>query len=254
LSVVDFLTTIWAMRPEPIERIRFRYTHSIDDADVAWCLHVFNEREALRWCVGEIRRHYAASRISVISDGDATDYGPLAVEFGLSFVRGEHLRPTATGHLYVERLLKTMVSGPETYLFKIDPDTWIRRRFNKLPLFSCLLGTIESISEVYRQEIAPANLQGGAIGITRDAAEDILASGLLNEANCVINRAQTWARCKDFQVYSKRAVSEDSILTWAADRLGIPVIGHPEIACRFRHAPTGPFAVTHPHKIMQVSD
>jgi hypothetical protein len=237
------------MALEPIDRLRLRYSDSFTDADVGWCLHVYNEFEALRWCAGEIRRHYPASRIAVISDGNATDYGSVAAEFGLSLVRGEHWRPTASGHLYVERLLRTMLAGPETYLFKIDPDTWVRRRFRRLPLFSCLFGTIESISEVYRQEIAPVSLQGGCIGMTRDAAEEILSSGLLSEANCVANRAQTWARCKDFQVYAQRTVSEDHVLTWAADRLGIPIVGHSEIACRYCTAPTGAFAVTHPHKV-----
>jgi UDP-glucose 4-epimerase len=61
----------------------------------------------------------------------------------------------------------------------------------------------------------------------------------LSEVICVANRAQTWARCKDFQVYAQRTVSEDHVLTWAADRLGIPVLGHAEIACRYRSAPTG---------------
>lgn len=233
---------------ETIDPLRLRYTDSFADSDVAWCLHVFNELEALRWCAAEIRRHYPGSRIAVISDGDDVDYEPIVAEYALSLIRGEHWRPTATGHRYVARLLETMLAVPETYLFKIDPDTWVRRRFRRLPLFSCLFGTIESRSELYHEEIAPVSLQGGCIGMTRDAAEEILTTGLLNEANCVTNRAQTWARCKDFREYSRRTVSEDHVLTWAADRLGIPVLGHSEIGCRYRQAPSGAFAITHPHK------
>lgn len=136
---------------EPISPLRLRYSESFGEAEVAWRLHVFNEVEALGWCAAEIRRHYPGSRIAVISDGDGLDYGRVIAEHRLSFVRGEQLRPTGSGHRYVVRLLETMLAGPETYLFKIDPDTWVRRRFRRLPLFSGRFGTIESRSELYRK-------------------------------------------------------------------------------------------------------
>jgi len=159
----------------------------------------------------------------------------------------------ATGHLYVLRMLRALLAGPEQYLFRIDPDTLVWRTFTKLPSFTCLFGTMETISEGQSDEIqSPPNIQGGCIGMTRDAASAIVESGLLTQDNCADNCYTTWVRCRDMELTVARGrCSDDFIMSWAAGSLDIPIIDYSEIRSRWRRPISNHnlrYAVTHPHK------
>jgi hypothetical protein len=159
-----------------------------------------------------------------------------------------------TCHLYVIRLLEVLISGPEVYLFRIDPDARVWRTFSSLPGFSSLFGTLETISEHYRSEIlTPPNVQGGCIGMTRDVAEEILGSGVLSHKNCAVDYSRTWARCTDMLCRAAAGdFADDHVLSWAAHQLHIPIIDSPEIRSRWRIQVDNSdlrYAVTHPHKI-----
>jgi hypothetical protein len=212
---------------------RFRHlriAHDVapDDDDVAFGIQVFESYDQLSWCLPHLRGHYPSSRVMIIADGD--------------------------GHRYARRLLGCLLSGPERYLFRLDPDALVWRRFTSLPRFSCMFGTIETLSEAHLDEVRfPPNLQGGCIGLTRDVASEILGSRLLTKRNCSVAPESTWARCRDMQMTVNRgAVSDDFLLTWAAGELGIPIVDSPEIRSRWRRTPSNDnrrYAVTHPHKV-----
>ena len=144
-----------------------------------------------------------------------------------------------TGHLHLRRMLTHMLAGDETYFFKIDPDTRVWRRFRCLPAFSSMFGTLETISEGCQAEIdVPANVQGGCMGMTRDAAEEMLSSGVLSLENCGVRYMQTWARCLDMH----HAGSETGLLSMISRCRGrlTPVASRSWSARRFDPAGAGP--------------
>ena len=237
-----------------IEPIRFRWSGPPPDEDVAFAIQVFRSRDQLRWCLEGLRRHYPTARVVVISDGDDEDYSDIVSTYGLDFVEGEHLMRLGSAHLYVTRLLRALLAGPEPYLFKIDPDTKVWRRLDTCPEFTSVFGTLETMSEGMGREIrVPANVQGGCIGLTRDAAQAILDAGTLTESNCVRDHRKTWARCDDMiRSASRGRFSDDFVISWAAHQSGIPLVESSEIRSRWRRTPAnddGQYAVTHPHKL-----
>ena len=240
-----------------IERIRLQYNSNIADDQIAWAIQLHNSRLQLEWCAPLIRRCYPASRVVLITDGDEQYYEDLADKYGFELVLGLHWMTLQTCHLYVNRLLEHLLDGPEEYLFRIDPDTKLWRRVNALPAFSSLFGTLETISEYLRDEIlVPANVQGGCIGMTRDAADELLSSGVLNHQSCVTDYKSTWARCADaLAMAQKGTFADDFVLSWAAFRLGIPVVECEEIRSRWRRDTFNDdlrYAITHPHKLDKV--
>ncbi len=159
-----------------------------------------------------------------------------------------------TSHRYVRRLLRALTDGQEVYVVRIDPDARVARRFRSLAAFSSVFGTLETISEGRQDEISvPANVQGGCIGMTRDAAVRMLRSGILNHRTCATGFLTTWARCEDMRrVAARGSCSDDFIISWAAHRLGIPIVESSEIRSRWRRPVDNrelKYAVTHPHKV-----
>ena len=173
---------------------------------------------------------------------DGEMYDDISAQFNCELVQGLHLMTLGMAHLYVERLLRVALTDPESYLLRIDPDTGVWRRFSHVPAFSSLFGTLETISERRQEEICvPANVQGGCVGITCDAAVEIVSSGILNYESCGIQYNRTWARCSDM---SKLAAAgkfcDDFVISWAAWQMGIPIVESSEIRSRWRRTPNSP--------------
>jgi hypothetical protein len=148
--------------------------------------------------------------------------------------------------------------GPETYTFKIDPDTRVWRRFQRLPGFSSIFGTLETATEHRREEVrGAANVQGGCIGATRGAIAAILESGVVNYHSCTVDFARTWARCGDMTSAAARGIfCDDFVISWAAHEIGLPLVECAEIRSRWRSTvmnDDGRYAVTHPNKLAKRS-
>jgi hypothetical protein len=239
-----------------VHSVRDIAASDLDDGDIAWTLHVYRCRPQLAWCLRTLRRVYPRSRVTLIVDGDDEPYEDLALRFGCTLVRGQHWFTLETCHLYVERLLTSMASGPEPYTIKIDPDTKVWRRFRRLPGYSCVFGTLETATEHRRDEVqGAANVQGGCIGATRDAVVAILGSGILNHRSCAVEYSRTWARCGDMMsVASRGRFCDDFVISWAAHALDLPIVESAEIRSRWRRTVDNTdlqYAVTHPHKLLQ---
>jgi hypothetical protein len=242
-----------------LEHICHRFSSDIREEDVAWVIQLFDSRAQLEWCAPMLRKHYPQSRVVLISDGDGETYEDIAALYQFQYIRGEHLMRLDTAHLYVERLLTALIEGPERYCFRIDPDTKIWRRLKSLPSFTSIFGTLETVSEGLSDEIAvPANVQGGCIGFTKDAVEQLLSSGFINRHTCVTNWRDTWARCLDMVDTAQNGrLSDDFIISWAAYQTGIPIVESSEIRSRWRRTITNEdvkYAITHPHKLPVLSN
>jgi hypothetical protein len=161
----------------------------------------------------------------------------------------------ATAHLYVDRLFQQALAGPERYFFRIDPDTRIWRRFAWLPDIPCAFGTLETVTEAFRERVRhPPNIQGGCIGMTREAIAAVRSAGILSYDRCVAHAGTGWMRARDCEhIAATGMVADDFVISWAIDAAGFPVVQHPEIASYWREpVPNAElaYAVTHPHKDM----
>jgi hypothetical protein len=143
-------------------------------------------------------------------------------------------------------MLLLFLDEPTPYLFKIDPDTVIHRRFKYLPTRSGLFGTLQCVTET------PA-IQGGCLGFTRNAVEQILDSEMLRDSRLkepgkFIEDSPYFFRMAD-RANRCGLASFDWIIGWIASELGISVYAFAEVNSGWRMAPPNPedsYAVTHP--------
>lgn len=226
--------------------MRTRFT----DSDLTFYLQVYRDLERARWCLGHLRQHYPDSRVIVCSDGDLDPrFARLVDEFHVEYHVGQRMYPLRFGGRMLERML--LLWGMETdFLFSIDPDSKIERRFHWVPdEHITIFGDCEPT-------------QGGCMGFTRAAGKQIVDSGLLRDP--ILTRpAESWAVLPDGRVLEDMLeavvndgmVRTDWIIAWCCRRLGIPQLIFPEVYSRWREAvPDGlDVAVTHPHKLIPIN-
>lgn len=217
------------------------------DEDLTFFALTYKNFEATRECLEDLRRHYPESRVILRSDGDQDPRLPfLAARHHIEFFGESRLFGIENGGAVIERMLKLFLERPTRYLFKIDPDTVIHRRFQYLPVRSGLFGTMQTEQET-------PSIQGGCMGFTRDAAEQILRSDLLRD-----DRLRQPAKFIDDSPYFFRMTdranrcglaSFDWIVPWIAAQLGIPLYPFDEVNSGWQQAPPNPnlrYAVSHP--------
>ena len=223
------------------------------DADLTFLVHAYRDSSDLPPSLEGLRAVYPDCRLLLISDGDNDPcLSDLADRFRAELVLGERLFPSANGGRIVQRLLDVFLHQPTDYLFKLDPDTRVHRRFRYLPTTCSVFGTLERITAIGKVPIDPPNVQGGCMGFTRDAAESIAESRVLLSDDLLDPRS-TYADCPDmiWRAEDVGLVSIDFLTRWACGRLGIPLQEFPEVRSLFRGtipANGGGFAITHPHK------
>jgi hypothetical protein len=229
-------------------------TH-FDDEELTFFALTCRDYDAAAECLADLRKAYRASRVILRSDGDPDARLPrLAESYRVDFRSELRLFNIENGGAVIERMLELFFEKPSRYLFKIDPDTVLHRRFQYLPVREGLFGTIQLPDE------SPA-IQGGCLGFTRDAAEQILRSGRLrdprlsepakyvNDSPYFVRMAHRAERCG--------LASFDWILAWAATELGLALYSFDEVNSGWRQAPPNPdlrYAVTHPRAHSLASD
>jgi hypothetical protein len=150
------------------------------------------------------------------------------------------------GGAVIERMLELFLERPTRYLFKIDPDTVIHRRFKYLPVCSGVFGTLQCEEET-------PSVQGGCMGFSRDSAGQILQSRMLRDVRLkepakFINESPYFFRMA-YRANRCGLASFDWIVPWVASELGIPLYSFDEVNCGWQQPPPNPegrYAVTHP--------
>jgi hypothetical protein len=219
------------------------------DADLTFYLQVYRDLTRAEWCLTQLRQHYPDARVIVVSDGDPDlKFAALVARFGVELHYGERLYPLPNGGRMLERIFALW--GMRTdYLFSIDPDTQICRRFRWLPDEPvALFGDCWPI-------------QGGCMGFTRQAGQRLFDSRILCDP-LLTRPAESWAKLPDGRLVTDMltAIDEDGlvrtdwIIFWACHQLGIPQISFGEVYSRWREiVPEGlDRAVTHPHKELPI--
>ena len=217
------------------------------DADLTFFALVYKDYEATAECLQDLRKHYPTSRVILRSDGDPDPRFPiLAQRNNVDFREESRLFPIENGGAVIERMLALFLERPTHYLFKIDPDTVIHRRFNYLPLCSGLFGTLQLEQET-------PSIQGGCIGFTRDAAEQVLQSEMLRdrrlkEPEKFINDSPYFFRMAH-RANRCGLASFDWILPWIASELKISMYRFDEVNSGWQQPLPNPnqrYAVSHP--------
>lgn len=220
------------------------------DDDLTFFALIYKNYDATTQCLADLRKHYPSSRMILRSDGDPDARLPILAKRHRADLREEsRLFEIENGGAVIERMLQLFFEKPTRYLLKIDPDTVIHRRFHYLPIRSGLFGTLQCVPET-------PSVQGGCMGFTRDAAEQILQSNLLRdnrlkEPRKFIDDSRYFYRMAD-RADRTGLASFDWIVPWVASELGIPIYSFEEVNSGWQQAPPNPnqlYAVSHPRPL-----
>jgi hypothetical protein len=223
---------------------------SYGDDDLTFFALTYKNVDATSECLEDLRKYYSGSRVILRSDGDPDPRLPILAKRNKVDFRGEsRLFGIENGGAVIERMLELFLEQPTRYLFKIDPDTVIHRRFQYLPVRSGLFGTLQT-------EQVTLSVQGGCMGFTRDAAEQILQSEMLRDSRLTepdkfIDDSPYFVRMTD-RANRCGLASYDWIVPWIASELGIPIYSFDEVNSCWQQAPPNPdqrYAVSHPRAV-----
>lgn len=166
----------------------------------------------------------------------------------------DYLYGTESGGQILQRMLDRFLEAPTDYLFKIDTDTKTHRRFEYLPTGRCVFGTLEWETWAQQDPLHDIpNVQGGFVGYTRTAAEQIAHTHVLTAPPLIDDYAGTYADTPEIEARADEGmVSTDFLLRYACRKLAIDCRGFPEVFSQYRGwvktSRPDKFAFTHPHK------
>lgn len=237
-------------------------------ASLTFALSVAEEAELLDLCLRRLRTALPDARVLVVTDdNDDPIFDTLAATHRAELTRGRPMYAQEAGGRWWREMLALDAEAPADHLFKIDPDTWVRRPFRALPN--------PEIVQVFGRPVLDdgfvhrPHMQGGCIGITRAAATALRESGLFDDPGYA-QPAYARALCITAQHLEHRRatgkLSTDLIFADVCYRLDIPFVRHPEVHSLWLRAaeleawrargmdepvnnPGDHFAVTHPHKV-----
>lgn len=217
------------------------------DQDLTFFLNTYHDHEWTDRCLAALRRHYPQVRVIVRADGDPDPRNAqLAGRYKVDFRPERRLFTVENGGAIIERMFEIFLERPTPFLFKIDPDTAIHRRFRYLPKRSGHFGTVMGLPS------RPA-IQGGGMGFTIDCVRRLVESELLRCPE--LKKPQSApTRSAHWKVFARRAQrcglsSFDWVLGWAATELKIPLFHFPEVHCTWKDRVDNSdlrFAITHP--------
>ena len=223
-----------------------RYYDPADD-DITFSIGCYKDYEMAEWCISELRKHYPSCFVHLISDGDDDiRYYDLVLKYRVTYIIGERLYPAQNGGALIHRILSHWAEVPTKYLIKIDTDTHVHRRFDSLPDEDCLFGSLQS-GRNFGQ-----SLQGGCLGMTRNAAYDLWYSEFFLDEKLKDYKA-TWAKNQTLidRAEIQGLIGFEWVMAYVLKESGLPypMIEEPEIRSEWRKPVENKdlkYAVTHP--------
>lgn len=224
----------------------------VTDDRIVFIMPVFRDADVAARALTRLRRTYPASRVVLISDGDADFPGTaFALRFGIEYEFGENLYAIGHGGRMVHRLLEAYMRAPAAVMVRLDSDARIDRRFAWLPTKPGLYGTIGRRS---------GTVQGGCILFTHEAAARLHhEETFLSEA--LLDPASSWGRYSSpenlARKLAQRRIAYDKVLHWGCVAAGVPVRPFPEIFSVWKPEGQearlanrrGRYAIVHPDKM-----
>lgn len=224
----------------------------MDEKNIYFWMSVHGDYAAAVECLADLRRHFPRARLAVRADGDADPrYAAFRERFAADVYYGPRLFTVENGGALVSTMLEMFLLTDCRYLFKIDPDTHVHRPFRELPLQDCIFGTVQG-------ETASPSIQGGCLGITRNAARALLDSKLLAapELCCPQTKAHeaTYWRIMAERAQRVGLASFDWSIGWAAQQLNLPLHSFSEVRSTWQTPAENNdlrYAITHPREASQ---
>lgn len=213
---------------------------------ITFYLNVFRDAGLLDGCLSSIRGAYPDARVLVRSDGDDDPrIATIAAAHGARFVDDINRYGLTHGGDYVQVMFERFLEAPTDWLFKIDPDTRVHRRFEALPDGCRVFGTLQRQRPLY-------SVQGGCIGFTRAAVEHFVERGTFRDPRLARNPPPYLASSAYLGEHLSRGfIAEDWAIGWACGETGVEMVDWPEILSEWRITPDNGdlrYAITHPHK------
>lgn len=145
------------------------------DEKVAFLFHVYQEFELAERLVSQLRFFFPLSNILGIADGTYSySFNEFAWQHNVKYIEGDRLFYQRTSNEWIKRMFWFyLVSSRSSYLIKIDPDSYVLRRFNYLPSFD-IAGSVYKISDKI------SFIHGGCTLYSREACRKIKDSPLLD--------------------------------------------------------------------------
>lgn len=205
-----------------------------------------------------LRMLYPRARIAVSAPWEslraAEELHSVAIANGCECVPMEKdLHSSERGAACLRSMLDLFLAEPASQiLVKFDPDTMFHRRISP-PNCAGVHGCPETLTGG-GDEIHPANLQGGCLIYTRDAAERLVERSRMEDLTYWADYATSWARgVNDWLNHGEKyGTLDDAISRHACLISGVPMCVHPEVLSYYTapaHADWWQgFAVSHPHK------
>ncbi len=216
------------------------------EKDLTFFINVYRDVDLLYNCLFQLRKHYPKCPLILRSDGDNNPaIKELSEKYNATFFYRERLIELKFGGAIVHEMLELFLRNSNSrFLFKMDPDTLVHRKFNSLPGNSCIFGMVQ-------EEAGLKSIQGGCIGFTRDIAQDLMQSQYFLDPNFATN-PPIWAISKPLKNYAAKGfTSFDWTIGWACKTNNIKLVNWPEIKSEWKITPKNPdnqYAITHPHK------
>lgn len=202
--------------------------------------------------VSQLREFYPSSQVVAITDGPSrNDRAKKYLSANATLVETkERLKTPGYGGLFTDRNLNILTTELDTdtdLVFKLDPDSYVWRKFNYFPNAHWFGGTF--VDTVFNNPCCA----GGCWGMRYGAVLQLYESGLLTHdiLKGISYDRYTKARNKkgDLHHKMKQVTREDVLVGWAMSQLEIVPCAWDEVYLRqsgeVTQAPT-PVAVTHP--------
>lgn len=219
--------------------------------DLTFYLNVYQDVDLLDGCLNQLRKVYPESRLIMRSDGDPNPaISDMAKKYKGECYYDQGLMSIDKGGQIVHEMLRLFLLQPTAYLFKIDPDTCVARRFNELPDVPCVFGRKQGSWK--GEKVKLDSIQGGCLGITVEVAKQFYQSNFFLDPTLAEN-PPPWVIAEPLR---RRPMvlgltSIDWTVGWACKKMGVKVLNWPEIKSEWLIPPQNDdlrYAVTHPHK------
>lgn len=200
--------------------------------------------QQLEWCLGNLRRANPNAPVRVISDGvNDQGYDKVCRRFRVDYVAGRYLKRIECGGAWWVRVLEEGLKTGADWIVKIDPDTQIHRPF-RTPPTGDIAGTID------HKGTPDENVLGGCQAIRREAAEEILKSGILESPELTDHKTFNPDEPTRRHWRARAYMGSDMSLAWVGRNLGLTNGEWGDVGIDWKGpAPQGDFAATHPHKL-----
>ncbi len=217
------------------------------DSDITFYLQLYRDHEAADLCLRRLRSSFPDSRVIVRSDGDDDPrHASFVSRYNVEYFPEDRVFTVENGARAVARMFELFRLEPTDFLFKLDPDSAVHRRFKFLPRRNSHFGTLQNSAGC-------TSIQGGCMGFTIDVANEIFDSGLLNLADFATPSARR-TESQYWEILAQRAqrvglASFDWSLGWIATRLEIRLLEFPEVRSTWKTPVDNQdlrFAITHP--------